>query len=151
VPGLHDIAEAARRELMLCSFALDEAAAMLAAIKRDLFDLRRTLVAPALRWKLFLARRHRTSAKKRIDALHAALHERASLGVHNADLWSAVTRAVDALALSRWLTADALAREDLAPARTTVHILLTDLADLIGLLHELAWPDEMPRTELERS
>jgi hypothetical protein len=151
VAGIHDIAEAARRELMLCSFALDEAAGMLAAIKRDLFDVRRTLVRPALQWKLFLARRHRGAAKKRLDALHAALHDRAGLGVHNADLWSAITRAVDALALSRWLTAESLAREDLAPARTTVHILLTDLGELIGLLHELAWPDEMPRTELERS
>jgi hypothetical protein len=151
VPGIHDIAEGARRELMLCSFALDEAAGLLAGIKRDLFEVRRTLVKPALHWKLFLARRHRDAAKKRLDALHAALHDRAGLGVHNADLWSAITRAVDALALSRWLTAESLAREDLAPARTTVHILLTDLAELIGLLHELAWPDEMPRTELERS
>lgn len=136
---------------MLCSFALDEAAGMLRTIKWDVFDLRRTVGTPLMHWRLFLARKHRTAAKKRIDALHAALHDRASLGVHNADLWSAIMRAVDALALSRWLTAETLAREDLAPARTTVHILLGELADLMGLLHELAWPDEMPQTQLERS
>ena len=145
---LHTIAEAARHDLMLCSFALDEAAAMRG---KDLLDLRRTLTAPVMRWKLFFARRHRAAAKRRIDALHAALHERASLGVHNADLWSAVTRAVDALALSRWLNAKQLAPEDLAPARTTVHILLTEIVDLIGLLHELAWPDEMPAPQPERT
>ena len=123
---------------------------MLGAIKRDLFDVRRTLVSPAMRWKLFRARKHRNAAKRRLDALHAALHDRASLGVHNADLWSAITRAVDALALSRWLTADTLAREDLSPARTTVQILLADLDELIGLLRELAWPDELPDTQLDR-
>jgi len=145
---LHEIAEAARHDLMSCSFALDEAAAMRG---KDLLDLRRTLTAPIQRWKLYLARRHRAAAKRRIDALHAALHERASLGVHNADLWSAITRAVDALALSRWLNTKQLAPEDLAPARTTVHILLTEIVDLIGLLHELAWPDEMPSPQLERT
>ena len=145
---LHEIAEAARHDLMLCSFALDEAAAMRG---RDLLELRRTLTAPIQRWKLYRARRHRAAAKGRIDALHAALHDRASLGVHNADLWSAITRAVDALALSRWLNAKQLAPEDLAPARTTVHILLTEIVDLIGLLHELAWPDEMPSPQLERT
>ena len=143
---MHEIAEAARRDLMLCSFALDEAAAMR---RKDLLDLRRTLTAPVMHWKLYLARKHRTAAKRRIDALHAALHDRASLGVHNADLWSAITRAVDALALSRWLNAKQLAPEDLAPARTTVHIMLTEIVDLIALLHELAWPDEMPETRLE--
>ena len=149
--GLHDIAEAARRELMLCSFALDESAAMLDRIKRDVLDIRRTLVAPRVSWRLFLARKHRAAAKRRIDALHTALHDRASLGVHNADLWSAITRAVDALALSRWLTTKTLALEDLAPARTTVHILLDEVAELIGLLHELAWPDEVPPPQLERT
>ena len=145
---LHEIAEAARHDLMLCSFVLDEAAAMRG---KDLLDLRRTLTAPLLRWRLFRARRHRANAKRRIDALHAALHDRASLAVHNADLWSAITRAVDALALSRWLNAKQLAPEDLAPARTTVHILLTEIVELIGLLHELAWPDEMPAPQLERT
>jgi hypothetical protein len=147
VQTLHEIAEAARQQLMLCSFALDEAAATRG---KDVLDLRRTLTAPILRWKLLLARRHRTAAKRLVDRLHAALHDRASLGVHNADLWSAITRAVDAIALSRWLTTRSLAPEDVAPSRATVHILLGDLADLIGLLHELAWPDEMPETtELE--
>ncbi len=137
----HDIAETARHDLLLCSFALDDAAA---TRRRDLLDLRRTLTAPLLHWKLFLARRHRTAAKRRIDSLHDALHDRASLGVHNADLWSAITRAVDGIALSRWLNTKQLASEDIAHGRTTVHILLTDLAGLIGMLHELAWPDEMP-------
>ncbi|HEY5945225.1 MAG TPA: hypothetical protein VIV40_07035 [Kofleriaceae bacterium] len=142
---LHEIAEAARHDLMLCSFALDEAAALR---RKDLFDLRRTLAAPVMRWKLSRARKHRIAAKRRIDSLHTALHDRASLGVHNADLWSAITRAVDALALSRWLNAKQLAPEDLAPARTTVQLLLTELVELIGLLHELAWPDEMPERQL---
>ena len=136
---LQHIADAARGDLMLCSFALDEAAATRG---KDLLELRRTLTGPWRQWKLFLARKHRTAAKRRIDALHAALHDRASLGVHNADLWSAITRAVDALALSRWLTAKSLAPEDVAPSRATVHLLLGELSDLIGLLHELAWPDE---------
>lgn len=136
---------------MLCAVALDDAAAALAAIKHDLFDVRRTLVSPLIRWRLIRARRHRAAARRRIDALHTALHDRASLAVHNADLWSAITRTVDALALSRWLTSRTLAREDLAPARTTVHILLGDLAELIGLLHELAWPDEVPPPQLERT
>jgi hypothetical protein len=140
VPTLHDIAEAARHDLMLCSFALDEAAALR---RKDLLDLRRTVTAPVLHWKLFRARKHRASAARRIDSLHAAMHDRASLGVHNADLWSAITRTIDALALSRWLSAKHLAPEDLAPARMTVQLLLTELVDLIGLLHELAWPDEI--------
>lgn len=135
---LHEIAEAARRDLMSCSHALAEAATR----GRDLLELRRTLTAPLRQWKLMIARKHRTAAKRRLDALHAALHDRASLGVHNADLWSAITRAVDALALSRWLNAKTLAPADIAPARATVHILLGELSDLIGLLHELAWPDE---------
>ena len=138
---LHDIAEQARRDLMSCSFALDEAGSP----RKDLLELRRTLTAPRRHWKLFVARKHRAAAKRRIDALHSALHDRASLGVHNADLWSAVTRAVDALALSRWLNARTLAAEDVAPSRATVHLLLKELDDLIGLLHELAWPDEEAR------
>jgi hypothetical protein len=139
VQTLHDIAEQARRDLMSCSFALDEAAATRG---KDVLELRRTLTAPLRQWKLFVARKHRAAAKRRIDALHAALHDRASLGVHNADLWSAIMRAVDAVALSRWLNTPTLAPEDVAPARATVHLLLDELADLIGLLHELAWPDE---------
>jgi hypothetical protein len=148
VQSLHEIAEAARHDLMLCSFALDEAAA---TRRTSLFELRRTLTAPILRWKLFLARRYRSAAKRRIDLLHAALHDRASLGVHNADLWSAVTRTVDALALSRWLNTRTLAAPDIAPARATVHLLLEELGKLVGLLHELAWPDEVPPTQLERT
>ncbi len=141
---LHEIAEAARRDLMSCSHALAEA-----ALPRgnDLLELRRTLTAPLRRYKLRVARRHRASAKRRIDALHMALHDRASLGVHNADLWSAITRAVDALALSRWLNTRTLAPEDVVPSRATVHILLGELADLLGLLDDLAWPDELPASD----
>jgi hypothetical protein len=139
VQTLHAIAEAARRDLMSCSFALDEAAATRG---KDVLELRRTLTAPLRQWKLHLARKHRAGAKRRIDSLHAALHDRASLGVNNADLWSAIIRAVDALALSRWLNMKTLAPEDVAPARATVHLLLGELAELIGLLDELAWPDE---------
>lgn len=135
---------------MLCSFALEEAAAVRGTGK-DRLGLRRTVTAPHMRWKLFRARRHRATAKHRIDALHMALHDHAALGVHNADLWSAITRAVDALALSRWLSTRTLAPEDIAPSRATVQILMSELADLIGLLHELAWPDEEPpTTQLER-
>jgi hypothetical protein len=142
VQTLHEIAEAARHDLMSCSLALDEAAATRG---RDVLELRRTVTAPLRQWKLFVARKHRSAAKRRIDALHAALHDRASLGVHNADLWSAITRAVDALALSRWLNTRTLTPADVAPARATVHLLLGELADLTGLLHELAWPDEEAR------
>jgi hypothetical protein len=138
VQSLHEIAEAARRDLMSCSLALDGAATR----GRDVLELRRTLTAPVRQWKLIVARKHRAAAKRRIDSLHAALHDRASLGVHNADLWSAIMRAVDALALSRWLNMKTLAPADVAPARATVHLLLGELADLIGLLHDLAWPDE---------
>ena len=137
---LHDIAEAARRDLMSCSHALEAAGTR----GKDLLELRRTLTAPLRRWKLAVARKHRTAAKRRIDALHSALHDRASLGVHNADLWSAITRAVDGISLSRWLNAKRLASEDIAHGRTTVQILMTDLAGLIGMLHELAWPAEIP-------
>ena len=51
-------------------------------------------------------------------------------------------RAVDALALSRWLNTRELRAEDVVPARATVHILLDGLQELIALLDELAWPDE---------
>jgi pyruvate/oxaloacetate carboxyltransferase len=95
-------------------------------------------------WRLFRARRHRAAAKKQIDELHMALHDRASLGVQNADLWSAIMRGVDALALSRWLAADELTAADVRPARQTVQIILRDLTDLIGLLSELEWPGEQP-------
>jgi hypothetical protein len=141
VQTLHEIAETARRELMACAVALDEATTP----GKDLLELRRTLTAPRRHWKLRVARKHRAAAKRRIDALHAALHDRASLGVHNADLWSALMRAVDALALSRWLNTRTLASEDVAPSRATVHLLLGELADLITLLHDLAWPDEEAR------
>jgi hypothetical protein len=140
VPSLHELAEAARQDLMLCSCALDEAAARRG---RDLLDV---LTAPGLYWKLSRARKHRAAARRQVTALHEALHDRASLALHNPDLWSAIMRAVDALALSRWLCTEELAAQDIAPARTTVHILLSDLAELIGLLHELAWPDEMPES-----
>ncbi len=138
---LRDIAEAARRDLMACSHALAEAEPPRG---RDVLELRRTLTAPRRHYKLRVARKHRRSARRQIDALHAALHERASLGVQNADLWSAITRAVDALALSRWLHTRTLAPEDVVPSRATVLLLLGELADLIGLLDDLAWPDELP-------
>jgi len=122
---------------MQCSYALDEAGKLRG---NDLLDV---VTAPLVRWKLRLARQHRATAKRKIDALHMSLHDRASLGVHNADLWSAITRAVDSVALSRWLNTRELAPVDIGPARATVQILMSELADLIGLLHELAWPDEM--------
>ena len=133
----HLIAEAARHELMACAIALDDAA------KRRGTDLVELVAAPLMHWQLRVARRHRGAAKRHLAALHIALHDRASLGVHNADLWSAITRSVDSLALSRWLNTEALTRVDIAPSRETVQLLLGELADLIGLLHELAWPDEM--------
>ena len=136
---LQAIAETARQHLMLCSIALDEAAR---TRRPDLFELRRTLTLPALHWKLHVARKHRLAARRRIDELHLALHDQAALGVHNADLWSAITRAVDALALSRWLNTRALAAEDLAPARETVQLLLGGITELLALLDELAWPGE---------
>jgi len=121
----------------MCGFALEDAARMRG---KDLLDL---VTAPVVRWKLRVARGHRAAAKRLVDRLHAALHDRAALGVHNADLWSAITRAVDALALSRWMNTRELAPVDIRTANATVHILLGELADLIGLLHELAWPAEM--------
>jgi hypothetical protein len=144
VPSLHELAETARSALVLCSVAIEEAATP----GKDLLDLRRTLTAPRRYWKLLVARRHRARARRHLARLHEGLHDMASLGVHNADLWSAITRSVDALALSRWLNADSLAPEDLAPAAETVHLLLRELTDLIALLHELAWPDEMPSGSL---
>jgi hypothetical protein len=141
VQTLRDIAEAARRDLMSCTHALAAAAPPQG---RDVLELRRTLTAPLRRYKLRVAGKHRRAARRSIDALHAALHDRASLGVQNADLWSAITRAVDALALSRWLHTRTLGPEAVMPSRATVHILLGELADLIGLLDDLAWPDELP-------
>jgi hypothetical protein len=137
VQSPHAIAEAARHELMMCGFALEEAAGLRG---KDMLDV---LTAPLVRWKLRVARNHRAAAKRLVDRLHMALHDQATLGVHNADLWSAITRAVDAVALSRWLNTRELARVDISTSNATVHILLGELADLIGLLHELAWPDEM--------
>jgi hypothetical protein len=135
---LHEIAQTARRELILCSLALDG----IEVNGRDVLELRRTLGAPVRYYRLQIARRHRAAAKRHIDHLHGALHEHASLGVRNGDLWSGITRAVDSLSLSRWLNTTTLTAADVAPARTTVHILLTELTTLLGQLHELAWPNE---------
>jgi alanyl-tRNA synthetase len=88
------------------------------------------VTAPLRAWKLFWARRHRARAVKAIDELHMALHDRASLGVQNADLWSAIMRGVDALALSRWLRADTIAASEVRPARQTLQILITDLGEV---------------------
>ncbi len=148
VPTIHELAEDARRDLMLCGLALAEAGRLRGS---DLLGLRTTLTAPLVRWRLRLARKHRSAAKHRIDALHAALHDRGSLGMQNADLWSAIIRAVDALALSRWLNTRSLGPEDLVPSRATVQLLQDELATLLGLVHELAWPDEVPATQLERT
>ena len=134
-----DIAQAARRELMLCGVALEDAHT---ALPSKLLALPPVVTAPLRAWRLFRARRHRAAAKAHIDRLHMALHDRASLGVHNADLWSAIMRAVDALSLSRWLAADALTVADVPPARQTVQLMLRDLSDLLGLLRELQWPGE---------
>ena len=139
--ALLDIAKAARRELMLCGVALEDAHSELPS---KMLALPPVVTSPVRAWRLFRARRHRAAAKKHINELHMALHDRASLGVHNADLWSAIMRGVDALALSRWLAADELSAADVRPARQTVQIILRDLADLIGLLNELEWPGEQP-------
>jgi hypothetical protein len=139
VQALHDIAQAARRELMLCGVALEDAHTSLPS---KLLALPPVVTAPLRAFRLFRARRHRAAAKKHLDELHMALHDRASLGVHNADLWSAIMRGVDALALSRWLAADELTAADVRPARQTVQIILRDLSELIGLLNELEWPGE---------
>lgn len=138
VRSLQEIAETARHELMLCALALDDAEPP----PPDLLGLHRAVTAPLRFVRLKQAQRHRTIAKRHINRLHATLHERAFLGVRNGELWSAIMRGVDALSLSRWLTADALTPADLAPARATVHILLGDLADLLGMLGELEWPGE---------
>jgi hypothetical protein len=137
VPSLHDIADLARRELTLCGLALDGAQADLPT---KLLALPPTVTAPRRAWKLFWARRHRARAVKAIDELHMALHDRASLGVQNADLWSAIMRSVDALALSRWLRADTIAASDVRPARQTLQILITDLGEVIALIGELEAP-----------
>ncbi len=137
MPALHDIADLARRELTLCGLALDGAQAELPT---KLLALPPTVTAPLRAWKLFWARRHRARAIRAIDELHMALHDRASLGVHNADLWSAIMRGVDALALSRWLRADTIAASDVRPARQTLQILITDLGEVIALIRELEAP-----------
>jgi hypothetical protein len=139
VQALQDIAQAARRELMLCGVALEDAHTSLPS---KLLALPPVVTAPVRAWRLFRARRHRAAAKEHIDRLHMALHDRASLGVHNADLWSAIMRGVDALSLSRWLAADVLTAADVRPARQTVQIILRDLSELIALLGELEWPGE---------
>jgi hypothetical protein len=137
VPSLYDIADLARRELTLCGLALDGAQANLPT---KLLALPPTVTAPLRAWKLFWARRHRARAVKAIDELHMALHDRASLGVQNADLWSAIMRGVDALALSRWLRADTIAASEVRPARQTLQILITDLGEVIALIRELEGP-----------
>jgi hypothetical protein len=139
VPALLDIAQAARRELMLCGVALEDAHS---ALPSKLLALPPVVTAPLRAWKLFLARRHRSAAKKQINELHMAMHDRASMGVLNADLWSAIMRSVDALSLSRWLAANALTAADVRPARQTVHLILRDLGEVIDLLTELEWPGE---------
>ena len=141
VARLQDIAQAARRELMLCGVALEDAHV---TVPSKLLALPAAMTAPLRAYKLFRARRHRAAAKREIDRLHMALHDRASLGVHNADLWSAIMRGVDALALSRWLATDELPASDVRPARQTVQIILRDLTELVALLDELEWPDEAP-------
>ncbi|HUS32185.1 MAG TPA: hypothetical protein VMZ53_26980 [Kofleriaceae bacterium] len=137
--SLRDIAQAARRELMLCGVALEDAHTSLPS---KLLALPPVVTAPMRAWRLFRARRHRAAAKKHLDELHIALHERASLGVLNADLWSAIMRGVDALALSRWLATDELTAADVRPSRQTVQIILRDLSELIELLSELEGPGE---------
>jgi hypothetical protein len=126
---------------MLCGVALDGAHVALPA---KLLAVPPVVTAPIRAWRLFRARRHKAAAKAHIERLHMALHDRASLGVQNADLWSAIMRGVDALSLSRWLASDSLTVVDVRPARQTVQIMLTDLSELIGLLHELEWPSEAP-------
>jgi hypothetical protein len=126
---------------MLCALALDDALPPRGA---DVLEVRHTLSLPWRYWKLSRARKHRAAAKRLLDQLHARLHDRASLGVANAELWTAIMRGVDALALSRWLGQPALAPEDVRPARATVHIMLGDISELLGQLHELEWPSEAP-------
>jgi len=139
VPSLYDIADLARRELTLCGLALDGAQADLPT---KLLALPPTVTAPLRAWKLFWARRHRARAVKAIDELHMALHDRAGAAgrVQNADLWSAIMRGVDALALSRWLRADTIAASEVRPARQTLQILITDLGEVIALIRELEAP-----------
>ena len=139
--SLHEMAEAARHELMLCQLALDDAHA---ARPTSLLDKIVPALKPIRAWKLHRARRHRAAARDLIERLHATLHDRASLGRHNADLWVAIMRGVDALLMSRWLNAHALAAPAVAPARAPGHIMLGDLAELLGHLHELQWPGEAP-------
>jgi hypothetical protein len=126
---------------MLCGVALDFAHS---SLPTKLLALPPAVTAPLRAWRLFWARRHRANAKAFIDRLHMTLHDRASMGVHNADLWSAIMRGVDALSLSRWLRADTLTVADVLPARQTVELMLRDLAELLALLRELEWPSEAP-------
>ena len=135
MPALLDIAEAARRELTLCGLAL---AGAHSGLPTKLLALPPTLTAPLRTYRLMRARRHRANAAKKIDELHMALHD--LVGVTNADLWSAILRGVDALALSRWLRADTLTAADVRPARQTLQILITDIGEVIALLRELEAP-----------
>jgi hypothetical protein len=145
VKSLHDLAEAARHELMQCQLALDDAAERRTRLFLDrLMDRFVPLPSPRRLWKLHRARKHRAAARALILRLHTKLHDSASLGRHNADRWLTIMRGVDALSTSRWLNADALALADVAPARATVHIILGDLSEVHGHLRELLWPGEAP-------
>lgn len=145
VKSLHELAESARYELMQCQLALGDASEPRGKIFLDrLVDRIMPLPSPLRAWKLYRARKHRAAARKLIARLHTKLHDSASLGRHNADLWLTIMRGVDALSTSRWLNTDSLAKADVAPARATVHIILGDLTEVLGHLHELQWPGESP-------
>lgn len=145
VKSLHELAEAARQELMQCQLALEDASRREHEIFLDrLMNRFISLPRPLRAWKLHRARKHRAAARALIARLHAELHDSASLGRRNADLWLTIMRGVDALSTSRWLNARSLAKADIAPARTTVHIILGDLSEVLGHLHELQWPGEAP-------
>lgn len=128
MPSPHEIATSVHQHLLQCSEALDEAARRRG---RDLLDV---LTAPALHLKLARARKLRAAARRDLDLLHDALHDRTSLSSHGADAWAAIIRAVDALALSRWLNTASLGAADIAPARETVQILLRELSRLLALI-----------------
>src|SRR5690349_9469996 len=120
VKSLHELAEAARTELMQCQLALDDAHQARAT---SVLDKVVPALSPLRAWKLHRARKHRAAAREYIAKLHELLRDSASLGRRNADRWMAIMRAVDALSISRWLSSDSLSKADLAPARATVHII----------------------------
>lgn len=139
MPALLDIARAALKELVLCAIALQDAHARLPS---KLLALPPIVTEPMRAWKRLQARRHRAAAKRHIDELHMALHDHASMGVRNADLWSAIMRGVDALSLSRWLATDTLGAPDVLPSAASVDLIKRDLNEVIDLLNELEWPGE---------